>query len=99
MTILATGDPQPVRVFGTDEPRVDREGRPLFKVPVLLSGTGERVDPTTTITVPGPVQPLPRGAQVRVKNLTLSTWTVRGNDNRERSGVTLRADSIEAQRA
>lgn len=99
MTIIATGDPQPVNVYGTDEQKTDRSGRPLFKVPVLLSGTGERVDPSTTVTVPGPVPTLPRGAQVRFKNLTLSTWTVRGNDNRERSGVTLRADSVEPARS
>lgn len=99
MTIIATGEPQPVKVYGTEEQKTDRSGRPLFKVPVLLSGTGDRVDPTTTITVPGPVPTLPRGAQVRCKNLTLSTWTVRGNDNRERSGVTLRADSVEPARS
>ena len=95
MTIIATGEPQPIKIYGTDEQKVDRAGRQLFRVPVLLSGTGDRIDPTTTVTVPGPIPALRRGAQVRCKNLTLSTWTVRGNDNRERSGVTLRAESIE----
>lgn len=95
ISALITGDPRPVLVYGTDEPRLDKEGRPLLRVPVLLSGTTDVVDPTTTVTIPGPVDALTKGQTVRFRNLTISTWVLRDADGRERHGITLRADGIE----
>jgi hypothetical protein len=95
LTVLIIGDPVPATVYGTDTPRTTADGRPLFKVPVLLSGTGERTDPTTVLTVPGPLATLEKSVPCRVDGLTISTWTMRGQDGRERSGVTLRADSVD----
>ncbi|MHB0927725.1 MAG: hypothetical protein ACYC3W_02220 [Candidatus Nanopelagicales bacterium] len=94
LTFIMTGDPTPIRAFGSDDMKSDAQGRPLFRVPVLVTGTGDRNDPTTTVTVPGPLPQLPRGP-VRFQNLSISTWTLRGNDGRERNGVTLRADAVD----
>ena len=96
ITALITGDPKPVLVYGTNEPRLDKEGRPLLRVPVLLSGTTDVVDPTTTVTIPGPVASVAKGQTVRFRNLTISTWIVRDANGRERHGITLRADGIDA---
>jgi hypothetical protein len=95
ITALITGDPKPVLIYGSDEPRLDKEGRPLLRVPVLLSGTTDVVDPTTTVTIPGPVGAVAKGQTVRFRNLTISTWVVRDANGRERHGITLRADGIE----
>ena len=94
LTVLVIGDPVPVTVFGTDTQRVTADGRPLFKVPVLLSGTGEKTDPTATLTLAGPLPALSKGVPCQLEGLTISTWTMRGTDGRDRSGTTLRAESI-----
>jgi len=96
ITALITGEPQPVLVYGTTEPRLTKDGKPIFKVPVLLSGTSDFIDPSTTVTVPGPLAPIVKGQSVRFLNLTLSTWVMRDASGRERNGVTLRADGIES---
>ncbi len=94
LTFIVTGDAMPVRVYGTEEVRSDEQGRPLFKIPVLITGTGAKNDPSTTITIAGPIPGLQRGV-VKFRGLVASTWTVRGNDGKERTGITLRADGIE----
>jgi hypothetical protein len=93
---LVTGEPRPVLVYGTDETRSDKDGRPLFRLPVLLSGTSDMVDPSTTVTLPGPIDSVAKGQTVRFRNLTLATWTMRDAGGKERHGVTLRADGIES---
>ena len=95
ITVLAIGDPQPARDFGTNTPRLTTDGKPITKVPVLLSGTGDRVDPTTTITVIGELPKYRNGQKLRCKNLSANTWTFRDSRGRERSGTTIRADAIE----
>ena len=95
VTVLAIGEPRPIFDYGTDNPKKTADGKPVFKVPVLLSGTGDRTDPTSTITVGGDVSHIKSGQAIRCVNLTISTWTLRDNNGRERSGVTLRADAIE----
>ena len=96
ITALVTGEARPVLVYGSNETRTDKDGRPLFPLPVLLSGTTDTVDPSTTVTLPGPIEGVTKGQTVRFRNLTLSTWTVRDASGRERHGVTLRADGIES---
>lgn len=96
ITALVTGEARPVLVYGSNETRTDKDGRPLFRLPVLLSGTTDTVDPSTTVTLPGPIEGATKGQTVRFRNLTLSTWTVRDASGRERHGVTLRADGIES---
>lgn len=96
ITALVTGEARPVLVYGSNETRTDKDGRPLFRLPVLLSGTTDTVDPSTTVTLPGPIEGVSKGQTVRFRNLTLSTWTVRDASGRERHGVTLRADGIES---
>lgn len=98
LTIIVIGQPVPVIQYGGTEPKLSNDGRPLFRVPVLISGTGERVDPTSTITVAGPVPQLPNGSPVKVDGLTVSTWTVRDAQGRERHGITLRADRIDVRK-
>ena len=96
ITALVTGDAKPVLVYGSTDTRVDKDGRPVFRLPILLSGTSDAVDPTTFVTLPGPVEGVAKGQTVRFRNLTISTWTVRDNSGKERHGVTLRADGIES---
>jgi len=95
MTVLVIGDFQPVLIYGTDTPKMTADGRAIYKVPVLLSGTDDRTDPTTTVTVPGPLPTIQKGQPIRFKNLTILTWTIRDNAGREKFGTTLRADGIE----
>jgi len=95
LTVLAIGEPRPVFEFGTEIPKVNIDGKPVVKVPILLIGTGERTDPTATITVSGDVSQIKSGATLRCLNLTVSTWSLRDNTGRERTGITLRADSLE----
>jgi hypothetical protein len=97
VTVLSIGAPQPAKEFGSNEPRLTTDGKPIYKVPVLLSGTGDRVDPTATITVSGVLPSFTSGQRLRCTNLTISTWTMRDSGGRERSGATLRADAIEVE--
>jgi hypothetical protein len=43
ITALVTGEARPVLVYGSNEARTDKDGRPLFRLPVLLSGTTDTV--------------------------------------------------------
>lgn len=95
ITILATGDLEPVRVFGSNEHKTDAEGNLLYRLPVLIMGTGERTDPSARVNLVGPVESVPRGP-INLVNLTVSQWTMKGSDGIERSGYTLRADGVEA---
>jgi hypothetical protein len=95
LTILSIGEPQPSLEYGTRNPKLTADGRPVIKVPVLLSGMGERVDPTSMVTITGPIPEVKSGQALRFQNLTASTWTIRDTSGRERSGITLRADAIE----
>jgi len=97
VSVLAIGEPRPIMEFGTENPKVSLDGKPMFKVPVLLVGTGDRTDPSTTITVGGDLSQVKSGVSLRCKNLSASTWSLRDANGRERSGITLRADSIEIE--
>ena len=96
ITALVTGEARPVLIYGTSDARTDKDGRTLHRIPVLLSGTNDSVDPTTTVTLPGPIEGISKGQTVRFRNLTLATWTMRDASGKERHGVTLRADGIES---
>lgn len=98
LSIIVIGDPVAVVQYGSTEPKLTKDGKPLFRVPVLISGTGERVDPSTTITVVGPLPQLPKGSPVRIDGLCVASWTIRDAQGRERTGITLRADRIEARK-
>lgn len=95
MTVLVIGDAQSILIYGTETPKMTADGRPIYKLPVLLSGTGDRTDPTTTVTVSGPLPAIQKGQQIKFKNLSISTWILRDNSGRERHGSTLHADGIE----
>lgn len=97
LTVLAIGEPRPVFDFGTENPKIGLDGKPIVRVPVLLVGTGERTDPTATITVTGDVAQIKSGATLRCQNLTVSTWSMRDNSGRERTGITLRADRLDVE--
>jgi hypothetical protein len=98
LTFTVTGDVTPVLVYGTTDAKKDSQGRPLYRVPVIIGGTGSKYDPSSNVTIPGPVVNIQRG-QVKFRNLQISTWTIRGNDGKERSGVTLRAEGVEQAKA
>jgi hypothetical protein len=96
ISAIVIGDPSPVLEFGTTTPKLTSGGQPLYRIPVLLAGTGERIEPTTTVTVSGVLPTLVRGEAVHFIGLSVSTWTIRDQSGRERSGVTLRAEAVEA---
>ena len=97
LNIILIGDPTPNNVYGTEEQKKDKKGRPLFKLPVLISGTGDRLDPTTSIIVAGPIPPLTKGQRLQFQNLSVMNWNMRGNDGQIRSGIVLKADSVSGQ--
>lgn len=94
LRFLLSGDPVAVLDYETRLPRTDAEGRPLYRVPVIVTGTGQKRAPAVDVTVPGPVEELPQGVAVLFHGLTLRAWALRGDDGRERSGVTLRAAGV-----
>jgi hypothetical protein len=94
--VLAIGQPTPVLDFTTKTPKVDQSGLPLFKVAVVLTGTGDRDDPTTTITIAAATAPaIKTGDRLVATELVASSWTFRDNSGRERSGVSFRAKRLE----
>lgn len=95
LTFLLTGEPTPVLDFETRLPRSDAAGAPLFRVPVVITGTGDKRAPAVEVTVPGPLDALPQGSVVVFPGLALRTWSIRGNDGRERNGVSLRAHAMQ----
>ena len=94
LSIIVIGEAIPQFVYGTKERRTNAKGEEVFKIPVLISGTGDRQDPTTTITVSGNIPNLVKGANVQFVGLTISSWTIKGNDGVTRNGVSLRAEGI-----
>ncbi len=95
ITAVVTGEARPVLIYGTSVARTDKDGRTLYRISVLLLGTSDMVDPSTTVTLPGPIHSFAKGQTVRFSNLTLATWTMRDAGGKERHGVTLRADGFE----
>lgn len=91
---IVTGDIKPVLVYGTNEPKVDKDGKQLFKIPVLMSGTGGRQDPLTTITLAGNIPAIPNGSIITVTDLMANAWTMKGRDGQYRSGVSFSAKSV-----
>jgi hypothetical protein len=94
LTIIVIGEASPVMVYGTQEQKKNKEGQLVYKLPVLIQGTGDRQDPTTSITFAGEKMDLPKGSRVNAKGLTLMSWTLRSANGTYRSGTTLRAKSI-----
>ena len=95
LRFLLTGEPTAVLDYETRRPRTDTAGRPLLRAPVVVTGTGEKRAPAVEVTVPGPLAQVEQGSLVAFTGLTLGTWPVRGNDGRERTGVTLRAEAMD----
>ena len=96
LRFLLSGDPSPVLDYETRAPRSDGKGQPLYKVPVIITGGGERRAPAVEVTVPGPLPEVEQGSPVLFDDLTIRSWQMRGNDGRERNGVTLRAEGMRA---
>lgn len=95
LRFLLTGEPTAVLDYETRLPRTDAAGRQLLRVPVVVTGTGEKRAPAVEVTVPGPVPEVELGSLVAFTGLALRTWSVRGTDGRERSGTSLRADALD----
>lgn len=94
LSIIVIGEAIPQFVYGTKDRRTNAKGEEVFKIPVLISGTGDRQDPTTTITVSGSIPNLVKGTKVQFIGLTISSWSIKGNDGVTRNGVSLRAEGI-----
>jgi hypothetical protein len=94
LTIIAIGDPIPQFVYGTNERRKNKLGQEIYKLPVLISGSGERQDPTTTITIAGAVN-VNKGIRLIFTNLVIQTWSLKGSDGVLRNGITLKADGVQ----
>ena len=93
--IIAIGDPIAQYVYGTNDKRKNKAGKEVYKLPVLISGSGERQDPTTTITIPGPFT-IQKGTRLNFLNLVIQTWSLKGADGVVRNGITLKADAVQA---
>ena len=63
---LETGEHRPVLVYGADETRTDRDGPPLFQLPVLISGTSNLVKPSTIVSLPGPIDSVANGQALTI---------------------------------
>lgn len=94
LSIIAIGDPIPQFVYGTNEKRKNKAGQEIYKLPVLISGSGERQDPTTTITIAGAIN-VNKGVRLSFTNLVVQTWSLKGNDGVLRNGITLKADGVQ----
>ena len=94
LSIIVIGEALPVYVYGTNEKRKNSKGQEIFKVPVLIQNTGERQDPTTTITVAGDKPNFQKGSRITPIGLTVMSWNMRGKDGVMRNGITLRAKSL-----
>jgi hypothetical protein len=94
ISLIIIGEAMKVLVYGTNEAKRDADGKEVFKVPVLLQITGAKQDATTTITVSGEVNNLPKGQRAQATGLTILTWSLRGKDGNMRNGVTLRAKTL-----
>jgi len=94
ITIILIGDPIPQFVYGTKERRKNAQGQDIFKLPVLISGTTERQDPTTSITIAGTLPRLEKGSRLNCSGLTVSSWTMKGSDGQTRNGISLRANTV-----
>src|SRR5664280_359284 len=96
VTLLAIGVAQPQIEYRGTAHKTDARGTPLYRIPIVLGGMGERTDPTTTVTVASIEPPTIRSGDALVAtNLIANTWTMRDANGRDRSGVTLRADRID----
>ena len=99
-TLLVIGNPEAKLEFGRLEQKLNKDGVPLWSVAVLMSGTGERQDPTANIIVPSHECPkVSRGDAALALNLFARTWTMRDNQGRERSGVSFGADALEVAKS
>lgn len=94
LSIILIGDPIPQYVYGTKELKKNSKGEVISKLPVLISGTSERQDPTTTVTVSGTLPNIPKGSRVQFNGLVITNWSLKGNDGVTRNGVSLRAESV-----
>jgi len=94
LSIIVIGEALPVYVYGTNELRKNAQGQQIFKLPVLIQNTGERQDPTTTISIAGEKPNFQKGARISPIGLTVMSWSLRGKDGVMRNGITLRAKSI-----
>jgi hypothetical protein len=96
LNIILIGEASPVLVYGTSDHKKDRDGKLLYKIPVLIQGTDNRQDPITSITYGGEKLSVPNGTRLNVKDLTILTWSIRSTNGQLRSGTTLKAKSITA---
>ena len=94
LSIIVIGEALPVFVYGTQEKRKNAQGQDIYKLPVLIQNTGDRQDPTTTITVAGDTPNFPKGSRVSAVGLTVMSWSMRGKDGVMRNGITLRAKTL-----
>jgi hypothetical protein len=86
---VATKAPEAVLDFESKIPRIDSDGRPLFAVELVAIGDAGAF--VFSVKVPGEPKGITSGQPVRVTGLVATTWTMR-----DRSGVSFRADAIEA---
>jgi hypothetical protein len=100
VSFIAIGTPSEVLDFETKTHKADAKGTPLYRVPVVLFGTGEYVDPTVNITIASASLPaIKSGDALVAAGLVANFWTMPDRTGRgQRSGVSFRADKIEVSR-
>jgi hypothetical protein len=88
--ILLSEPPRDSVDFTTKRPRLDAEGRQLFDVPVVFIGNGGAQ--LARVRCPQVAPHLAPGQALKITGLTVFSWENDGN-----SGVSFRAERIEAE--
>jgi len=90
MTFFAAGEPEQMTEHDSDKPRLDKTGQALFVVRLVALGDGQAE--VMAVRVAGaPPKGVTQGTAVRCVGLTATPWQMG-----ERSGVTYRAERVEA---
>lgn len=87
LRFVVAESPTPVKVFGSDQVKKDRDGQDIYSLAVLVTGL-DKAD-VMTIKVPGPVEAQALEPVV-LRGLTAEHWEMG-----DRSGVSFRATALE----
>lgn len=89
LRFLVTSDPEPVLDFVTKAPKADRDGQPINRLDLLVSGEGRKGE-VITVKIAGIVPAVSEGTRVKVVGLVAIPWA-----QNERSGISFSVERIE----
>ena len=89
ITFLSAGEAEQMTEHDSDRPRLDKDGKALFVVRLVALSNGQAE--VLPVRVAGESPKVGQGTPVRCTGLTATPWQMG-----ERSGITYRAERIEA---